>query len=923
MRPLHMTLSGFTAFRQHTELDFEGLDLFAVVGPTGSGKSSLLDAMTFALYGQTARLGATGLDALISQGEQALAVSLTFELQSETGPQVYRVARSRGRKAAQNETRLEHRQPDGRWKDLAAGAGQRVASARIQELLGLDFRTFARSVLLPQGEFARLLHGTGKERQDLLGELMGLDQVRAMHRYAGEQAKALGFELSSLHALLENEYAGVSAERVQELRLERAALAEQLDAWQDEREEVAAAAARWQTVTGLWQSREDLRRRLNVQRSRQAEVERGSARAAQARRVAGILPLIDREGRARIALGREESELRSAQAQAEQTRQAAEQAAQAQAQAQAAESQIPELEARAEALRDAEALAARLKRAGGTPHSRHDQPLPWNEDAHAAAKADADRLDKLRLERVQLSSRRAAFEANRERFAADRERLNSQQAQQARILAEGKTAGERAKAAEAELRAAESRAGLAAYAQALHVGEPCPLCGQPVDAAHLPDHPSVAEVEGLRQALSAATTLRDDLRGQYREITAELGVLEKDLARREADLNDTAEQLKQDEQDNRAAAERIAGDPADQVARLLAGLAEQVRSFGPGPAAERQKAQARIAEIRRTLSAAAQALAAANSAAAAAQATLSSAQASAAARRSEAQEAAQALAEALQSSGLGAEEAKAAALPESEIAALEQAAQSWQAGLDSLSTQENSLSKELDAALAGAEYDPQALAGLNARLHTLDAQIAAGRSEAGRLEAEEKSAAARLARKQEIEAQTAGLSMRMDTWKTLANSLKANEFQQFLLAEVEANLLTGAGHILFEISDGRYRLTLEGGDYAVQDLWNAGETRGVKTLSGGETFLASLSLAIALSDYLAGNRILGALFLDEGFGTLDPQALEAVAGALENLRTQGRMVGVVTHVESLSERLPTQLLVSKSIAGSTVMRLES
>ncbi|WP_261664224.1 AAA family ATPase [Deinococcus sp. Marseille-Q6407] len=923
MRPLHLTLSGFTAFRQHTEVDFDGLDLFAVVGPTGSGKSSLLDAMTFALYGQTARLGATGLDALISQGEQALSVALVFELQTEQGPQVYRVARTKGRRTAENETRLEQRQPDGRWKDLAPGAGQRVVSARVQELVGLDFRTFARSVLLPQGEFARLLHGTGKERQELLGELMGLDNVRAMHRYAGDQAKALGFELSSLHALLENEYAGVSAAQVKELRGARAALAEQLDTWQDEREEVAAGMVRWQDVAGLWQSREEARRRLAVQQGRQAEIERGAERAAQARRVAGILPLIDREGRARIALGREESELRSAQAQAEQAQQAAEQAGAAQAQAQATEAQIPDLEARAETLRDAEALAARLKRAGGTPDSRHAQPLPWDEDAHAAAKADADRLEKLRLERVQLSSRRAAHQANQERFAADRERQALRQAQQTRILAEGKAAGERAKDAESELRAAESRAGLAAFAQDLRGGEPCPLCGQPVDASHLPAHPSTAEVEQLRQALSAATALRDDLRAQYKETTAELGVLDKDLARREAELRDTQAQLDQDEADNRAALERIAGDPAEQVARLLAGLAEQVRSFGPNPAAERQKAQARIGEIRRNLTAAAQALAEASSAAAAAQATLSSVRTNAESRRREADEAAQELHAALEQSGLSAEAAKAAALPESDILALEQAAQSWRAGLDSLSAQEAALGEQLTAALGGAEYDPEALPGLQARLHTLDAQIGAGRSEAGRLEAEEKSAAERLARKTEIEAQTGGLSERMDTWKTLANSLKANEFQQFLLAEVEANLLTGAGHILFEISDGRYRLTLDGSDYAVQDLWNAGETRGVKTLSGGETFLASLSLAIALSDYLAGNRILGALFLDEGFGTLDPQAMEAVAGALENLRTQGRMVGVVTHVESLSERLPSQLLVSKSIAGSTVMRLES
>ncbi|GHF96285.1 nuclease SbcCD subunit C [Deinococcus piscis] len=923
MRPLHLTLSGFTAFRQHTELDFEGLDLFAVVGPTGSGKSSLLDAITFALYGQTARLGATGLDALISQGERALSVSLTFELPAETGPQVYRVARSKGRKTAENETRLEHRQPDGRWKDLAPGAGQRVVSARIQELLGLDFRTFARSVLLPQGEFARLLHGTGKERQDLLGELMGLDSVRAMHRYAGEQAKALSFELSSLHALLENEYAGVSPASVRELRGARATLAEKLDTWQDEREEVMAGLTRWQNIAGLWQSREDLQRRLSVQQGRQAEVERGSERAAQARRVAGILPLIDREGRARIALEREESEWQGAQAQAQQAEQAAAQAQAAQQQAQAAEAQIPELEARAEALRDAEALAARLHRAGGTPEHRHPQPLPWDEDAHAAAKADADRLDKLRLESVQLKAEQVSWQADQERQKAELALLERRTAELERSKEEGLERADTLKSAKARLEQLRTEAGLAAYHAALKEGEPCPLCGSTVHALPpSPEHLSRQLDEQARQVQALENDLVER-RGEFAALKEEIKSLTAQTEKRRSDLTDWEAQLKQREQDNRAATERIAGNPAEQVARLLAGLAEQVRSFGPHPAAERQKAQAHITDIRRSLTATTQALAEASSAAAAAQATLRSAEANAAARRAEAQEAAQELSSALQASGLSSEAAKAAALPESEITALEQAAQSWQAGLDTLSAQEAALSEQLSAALAGAEYDPQALPGLSARLHTLDAQIAAGRSEAGRLEAHEKSAAERLARKEEIEAQTVGLSERMDTWKTLANSLKANEFQQFLLAEVEANLLTGAGHILHDISDGRYRLTLDGGDYAVQDLWNGGETRGVKTLSGGETFLASLSLAIALSDYLAGNRILGALFLDEGFGTLDPQALEAVAGALENLRTQGRMVGVVTHVESLSERLPTQLLVSKSIAGSTVMRLES
>lgn len=922
MRPLHLSLSGFTAFRQQTELDFTGLDLFAIVGPTGSGKSSLLDAMTFALYGQTARLGATGLDALISQTEKELRVSFTFEVDTEAGPQTYRVTRQRGRRAASANASLE-RQDGEHWKLHGTEQSLRAVSAQVKELLGLDFRTFTRAVMLPQGEFARVLHGTGKERQELLGELMGLDQVRAMHAYAGDRVKELNFELSSTHALLEGEYAGVSAELVQGLRAQRAALAEGLDAWQDEREEVAGGLTRWQKAADLYAALQDASRRLEVQQGRAAEMERGAERAAQARRVSGILPLIDSENRARIAAERAEREAAGAEAAAAEAAAHLQVAEAAQARALQAEGDIPALEARAEELRDAETLAARLTRAGGTLESRHARPLPWDEDAHAAAKSSAERLEKLKLERVQLSSRRAALEASQARLQAD-EGLQAQREQQKeRLLQEGKDAAARLEAAQQAYAAAQAAAGLAAYAGALQEGEPCPLCGQPVDAAHLPVHPSAAEVERLRLEVEAATGLRDDLRGQYREAAAELGVLQKDLAKRRSEVADTAAQLSQDEQDNRAAAERLPADAANTAARLLAGLAEQLRSFGPSPAAERQRVQRQMAALRRAVQEAGQRLGQAQSEAAGAAATHRAAQAAAGARRAEAEEAAQALQKALALSGLEAGEVKAAALPEDEIAALERGVQTWQAGLATLQEGQKALAADLKGALAGAEYDPEALPRLNTRLAALDAQIAQGQAEAGRLEAQEQSAAQRLERRQELEAGADALSRRLDTWKTLANSLKANEFQQFMLAEVEANLLTGAGQLLHQISDGRYRLVLDGSDYAVQDLWNSGEVRGVKTLSGGETFLASLSLAIALSDYLAGHHRLGALFLDEGFGTLDPQALEAVAGALENLRTQGRMVGVITHVESLSEHLPSRLLVSKSIAGSSLLRLDS
>ncbi len=288
-------------------------------------------------------------------------------------------------------------------------------------------------------------------------------------------------------------------------------------------------------------------------------------------------------------------------------------------------------------------------------------------------------------------------------------------------------------------------------------------------------------------------------------------------------------------------------------------------------------------------------------------------------RRAEAERADAALQALLSALGLSAEQVRAAGLPEAEIQALEGALRRHLAEYE----QVRASLAALDAKLGGAAFDPARLGQAQRDLYAAEAALGAARGRSGELSESLRAGAERLSRKKELEGQAKQLASTFDLWTTLANSLRANEFQQYLLQDVESRLLSGAGELLYDISDGRYRLALSGGDYVVQDLWNAGETRGVKTLSGGETFLASLSLAIALSDYLAGNRILGALFLDEGFGTLDPQALDSVAGALENLRTQGRMVGVITHVESLSERLPSRLLVSKSVAGSSVQRLDA
>ncbi len=188
----------------------------------------------------------------------------------------------------------------------------------------------------------------------------------------------------------------------------------------------------------------------------------------------------------------------------------------------------------------------------------------------------------------------------------------------------------------------------------------------------------------------------------------------------------------------------------------------------------------------------------------------------------------------------------------------------------------------------------------------------------------------RVREREKVEMELAEADQRGRVAKTLADALQVNNFERWYLSEALQRLAFGASRRLGELSGGQYTIALNraGDDFEVVDHQNADERRPVRTLSGGETFLASLSLALALADEVAAMAAataprLDALFLDEGFGALDPDTLEVVANALDELRAGGRMVGLVTHVAALAERMPVQFHVRKEAGTSRVTREEA
>jgi exonuclease SbcC len=213
---------------------------------------------------------------------------------------------------------------------------------------------------------------------------------------------------------------------------------------------------------------------------------------------------------------------------------------------------------------------------------------------------------------------------------------------------------------------------------------------------------------------------------------------------------------------------------------------------------------------------------------------------------------------------------------------------------------------------------PELLASFRALVRDLEKAAAAAAEGVKSIESD-------LAKKAALEKEVAEKRTVDATYRSLAKELSGNHIVDYLQSEALIALAAAGADRLSYLSGARYRLAYEDDEFFVIDAWNGEERRSVRTLSGGETFLASLALALALSDEVKNLAVtdkapIESLFLDEGFGSLDAETLDTVVSAIEQLGGDGRMVGVITHVADVADRLPVKLIVTKSPRGSHIER---
>jgi exonuclease SbcC len=796
MRPVRLEFEGFTAFREPTVVDFVDADLFALTGPTGSGKTSVLDAMVFALYGTVPRLSdQRKVEPIIAQGMSEARVRLDFTVGVEQYTAI-RVVRRTKTGATTPEARLEVA------GEVLAGTADEL-TAKVGEVLGLSYEHFTKCVVLPQGEFARFLHDKPRDRQDLLVTLLDLEVYGRMAKLAGRRRSDAASQAAVLEARLAD-LASATPEAITaaQTRAERlTSLAAEID----------AAMPKLEALTAEVTEANDAADQLL------ADVAALDAIAVPE----GLEDLHDRLTSAEAAVAATEADVLATEAAA--------------ASAESALAAFPD-PSDLVLLRDA-----------------HDQ-----REVLLERRANGQKV---------VAERRTDEASANDLFAdADRELTEARAAQEAALAAH------RAHAVRADL----------------VVGEPCPVCLQEI--SKLPKKASVPALEATRrrceEAERAHRTALDERAHAQRAMTAAVTTLQQ--------IESGVEEL-----DNKleGAASR------DDLARMLKDI---------GEARTERDHTSKAADAARH---------ARNEAAVAREALV--------VHEHEAQDEYNAV-----------REVAAALRPPARLGRDASLVDEWHAlvrwAADEAARRRLDAAKHSEKAATAAQHVDERLAELTERCRAEGVDLSSGSELAGATRQALGQASAdhvRLLEQADMaerrRAELLTVESRREVADFLARHLDASHFEKWVLDEALTALADGATEVLRTLSGGQYSLRVDGksGGFAVVDHRNAGEIRTARTLSGGETFLASLALALALADRIAvlaahGVARLESIFLDEGFGTLDSDTLDVVASAIEEIGASGRLVGVVSHVADLAERMPVRFEVSRTANASTIERVD-
>jgi len=789
-------MQGFGAFRAETVIDFSDDDLVALTGPTGAGKSTIIDGIAFALYGSVARYANEKLVApIVNAVSNEARVRLDFTVQ-DTAYTAVRIVRRAANGASTKEARLES------GDEVLASTAAELTTA-VTGLVGLSFKQFTKTVVLPQGEFAQFLHVKPSVRQRLLRHMLGLDLYAEVGKAARRRARDIKAQTQAFEKTMDDrtrvtkKQLDVLRDTVDALEADVAAI----DVATEERTEALDALA--EATTAI----DDVNQQL--------------------------------EALALLAVPKEAKTFATTSAAAD--------------------------KAVATAKKRADAAEAK--------HQKHH-------DARAELPSD-EQLSALLARREEQQALVAEKTTLAEAARAAIDTLDS-------ATAAATNASECLAASETALANARTMAGAQGIAAGLHVGEDCPVCRQLVES--LPDLDSN---DAHATAVTDAEVERERARGHAEEVLAqvhEATASRADTSARldaiEARVATATVELEDEPTLKQALALQKRAAAADEKVNAASDAAIAAGQVLDDAAAKREESVASEAAMRREFTIARDAVA-----------VLSPPTPS--------EESLHDDWVALTAWGKATVKDVRAQVREHEkkAAAASKAAKAAEKILIKLGTAHFAPNTIVDA---------DRVMAMTRNAHA-DARLAFANAQD------------RYERVQRLQDEIGDLDVAHTRAQELGRHLMSGMFERWIMGDVMDDLATRAAERLLELSGGAYSLVTDGRDFQIRDHRNADEIRNTRTLSGGETFLTSLALALSLTDSIAdlatsSSPPLESMFLDEGFGTLDPETLDTVATAIEDLGASGRLIGVITHISDLADRLPTQIRVQPGPSGSTVTR---
>lgn len=1012
MKPIRLTMKAFGPYAGEETLDFanlKGRNFFLIHGPTGAGKTSILDAICFALFGDSSGEERKSKQMRSDHAEQSMQTEVTFEFM--LGQDKYKVTRSpeQERSARRGNATVTTKGQATLWKVNPQLANSVVLASKpsdvtekIEQLLGFKSNQFRQVVLLPQGKFRQLIMANSNEREAILEALFKTEIYRRIEEALKEKASDVGDrikEKKSRQSLILEQASASCLEEVEEKRQSTIALIEQTN---EKIAECKRNEAKAQKL--LVEARETLQKLDEVNRAESVFAQLNeqndifsakSQRLAEARRAHSLAPL-------ETTLKQRAEEFEQTKVQLSQ----AEESIVVQEKQHSEKQQLLEIERFKQPMRDEFAqklsfLTDLVDKAKILESARKNAATAETgfKETESRLKSSQNRLtelqatiDKLQQQVLDLQMKGAKVEAlqltskNLEQAYSDRQRVEVLQTDLTQKKKEADESNSclfalqsrldeaRAELENLELSFANSQA--AVLALKLIEGDPCLVCGSKdhPHPAQAPDNfasevslrakrEEIKQLESTIAELSSASQKRfsgiaklEAERDSLLERLAEFGSFKTselakqvELARQAfAEATNSAQQLTQ-LQNNLAQLKIELENRKAESAQIDAQLQEAKTAYEKASAVlserrtqvpdeyrdaqmierAKQEAQVRLDSLKRGFEKAQEDAHRATEMVAAAKATLEKSKESHLLAETRLQTNKQEFIKALKDAGFSSlQEFKVARCSDDEISQLDLDISKYKADL---SAAEDRLQR---AKTAAAGLDKPDLEIYETNYKTI-------KEETEKVVREEASLSERLKQiqiwlneltkvlKEITDLETGyGVVGRLAEVASGRNAFGVT-FQRFVLGALLDDVLIASSQRLRIMSKGRYQLqrmatrsdkrTAGGLDLEVYDTYT-GTTRSVATLSGGESFIASLSMALGLADVVqsyAGGVYLETIFVDEGFGSLDPESLDLALRALIDLQQGGRLVGIISHVPELKERIDARLEVVPGRNGSS------